>query len=498
MTGSSVAPARLVPIDGVVVHLTAEYWPFARTGGLAEAVRGLAEHQTRSGQKATIIMPLYRTVREYTDMLRPVTPPFTVAVADREEHGRVYLYTGKDIGPRVFFIEHVGYFDRPGIYNENGVDYPDNPRRFAFFCLAALRVLPRIVPNASVVHTHDWHTALANPYLRHTLAGDPFYDRLATVLSAHNAAYQGYFDPSIIPDVGLPWSVYDWRRMEWYGHANVLKVGLTFADMATTVSPAHAAELRTPEGGFGLHDHFIAMGDRFVGIINGIDYQIWDPSSDPHITARYSADDLTPKKRCKTALQRVYGFPRRLRTPVVAMSARLVEQKGFDLILAPGFLSRVDAQFIFIGRGDPHYETALSELARQTPDKVAVPLAFTERLEHRLLAGADILLMPSQFEPCGLTQMRAQRYGALPVARRVGGLLNTIEDGLTGFLFNEYRSEALELALQRAIEEYREQKAWLALANCAMQVDHSWGPSAARYQELYHRAAARRREYIAP
>ena len=487
------APARLVPIDGEVVHLTAEYWPFARTGGLAEAVRGLAEHQTRSGQAATIIMPLYRTVRERTERFKPATAPFVVEVADRREHCRVYQYTGKDVGPRVFFVEHAEYFDRPGIYGEDGVDYSDNPRRFAFFCRAALQVLPQIVANACVVHSHDWHTALATPYLRHTLAGNPFYDQLATVISAHNAAYQGYFDPSIIPDVGLPWSMYDWRLMEWHGHANVLKVGLAFADMATTVSPTHAVELRTPNGGFGLHDHIVAMGDRFVGIINGIDYRIWDPSNDPYITATYSADDLAPKKRCKTALQRAYGLPRRARTPVFAMSARLVEQKGFDLILAPGLLTQFDAQFIFIGHGDPRYEIALKELARQAPDRIAVPLEFTERLEHRLLAGADMLLMPSQFEPCGLTQMRAQRYGTLPVARRVGGLHDTIEDGLTGFLFDGYYPAALERALRRAVQEYWEQKSWLALANCAMQVDHSWGPSAARYQELYHRAAARRR-----
>lgn len=479
------------------MHLTAEYWPFARTGGLAEAVRGIAEHQTRSGQAATVFMPLYNTVREHTDLLRPATPPFVVEIADRQERGRVYSYAGDDVGPRVLFIEHSEYFDRPGIYNEKGTDYPDNPRRFAFFCRAALQVLPQIVPNASVVHAHDWHTALANPYLRHTHAGDPFYDRLATVLSAHNAAYQGYFDPSIIPDVGLPWSMYDWRLMEWYGHANVLKVGLAFADMATTVSPTHAAELRTPGGGFGLHDHLIAMGDRFVGIINGIDYQIWDPCSDPHITATYCVNDLTPKKRCKTALQRAYGFPRRLRTPVIAMSARLVEQKGFDLILAPGLLERLGAQFVFIGRGSPRYETALSEVARRAPDRIAVPLTFTEHLEHRLLAGADMLLMPSQFEPCGLTQMRAQRYGTLPIARGVGGLRDTIEDGLTGFLFDEYRPEALGVALRRALKEYWERNTWLALANCAMQLDHSWGPSAARYQELYHRAVARRRESLA-
>lgn len=484
--------ADLVAVDGSVVHFTAEYWPFARTGGLAEAVRGLARHQKLLGQSTTVVMPLYAAVRDVTDAMVPATDPFTVTIGHRDETARVWRYTGDGAGPAVYFIEHEDHFGRDGLYGELGADYPDNPRRFALFCRAALQALPRLVPDARVVHAHDWHTALSIPYLRHLHAGDRFYDALGTVLSVHNAAYQGYFGADTMLAIGLPWSLYDWRYFEWYDQVNILKGGLAFADMAITVSPTHAAELRTPDGGFGLHDHFIALGDRFVGILNGIDYTLWNPETDPYLTAGFSASDLTPRPRNKASLQRAYGLPRRSRTPLFVMSARMVEQKGFDLILEPGMLSQVDAQFIFLGRGEPRYEAALTDLARLAPDRVAVPLDFNERLEHRLLAGADALLMPSQFEPCGLTQMRSQRYGAVPVVRRVGGLTDTVVDGTTGFLFDEYRPAGLERALRRAIETYHRRSHWSAIVKEGMRQDFSWGPSAARYQEAYHRAAAGR------
>jgi starch synthase len=282
--------------------------------------------------------------------------------------------------------------------------------------------------------------------------------------------------------------------MEWYGHVNILKGGLAFCDVATTVSPTHAAELRTPEGGFGLHQHYTAMGDRFLGILNGIDDDFWNPETDPYITAHFGPADPSPKARCKRGVQRTYGLSQRSRVPLVAMTARLVEQKGLDLILADDHLLEADAQFVFLGRGEPRYEQALVEFAGRAPDRVIVPLSFDERAEHRLLAGADILLMPSQFEPCGLTQMRAQRYGALPVARRVGGLNDTIKDDVSGFLFNEYRADAFEAALSRAVTAYHHRTRWEGLVRQAMRLDHSWAPSARRYQAAYLRAAQRRRK----
>jgi starch synthase len=470
----------------------AEYWPFARTGGLAEAVRGLAEYQVAAAQGVAVVMPLHREVRTRHTALAAVGAPFEVVVGPLRTQVQLFRHTGDEAAPAVYFIAHDGFFNRPEVYGE-GRDYADNPQRFALFSLAVLEALPRIAPDAAVLHVHDWHATLAVVYLRHHYAGRPFYDRIGSVITVHNAAFQGHFGYDILERIGLPPSFYDWRLMEWYGHVNVLKGGLALCDVATTVSPTHAAELRTPEGGFGLHAHYAAMGGRFLGILNGIDDDFWNPAVDPFITARFSADDLAPKARCKRGVQRTYGLRQRPRAPLVAMTARMVEQKGLDLILADDHLLEADAQFVFLGRGEPRYERALVAFAGRARDRVVVPLTFTERAEHRLLAGADILLMPSLFEPCGLTQMRAQRYGALPVARRVGGLRDTVQDDVTGFLFNEYRADAFEAALSRAVTAYHHRSRWDGLVRQAMRLDHSWRPSATAYQRAYIRAASARR-----
>jgi len=340
-----------------------------------------------------------------------------------------------------------------------------------------------------VLHPHDWHAALAPVYLRETYGGQPFYDAVACVLSVHNAGYQGLFGPEILDAIDLPRRVLHWSSMEYYGQLNWLKGGLAHADWVTTVSPTHAHELRTPAGGFGLHDSFIAMGDRLRGILNGIDQDLWDPSTDPEAIQTYSRDDLSGKRVCKAWLQELAGLPVNPDVPLVGMTARLAKQKGFDLILGDGLLYRMEgAQFIFLGEGDPGYKRRLQEVSGHLPDRVAAFFEFTEEREHRLLAGADILLMPSQYEPCGLTQMRAQRYGALPVVRRVGGLSDTVEDQETGFVFDEYTSHALEVALNRAFATYRDRDAWVEHMREAMGKDFGWDRSARKYLLLYEAA----------
>jgi starch synthase len=484
---------RLRPLPGGarIVHIAAEYWPFARTGGLAEAVRGLAEYQVAAGLNVTVILPLHRHVRERDTALEPVGEPFGFAIGDRVEEVRLYRATGDEAAPEVLFVEHPAYFDRPEIYGE-GSDYPDNPRRFALFSRAVLEALPRIAPDAGVLHAHDWHTAPSIIYLRHTYAGLAPYDRIGTVVTVHNAGFQGHFPYGTLAEMGLPPSMYDWRLMEWYGHVNVLKGGLALCDMATTVSPTHAEELRTPAGGFGLQEQFTALGDRFVGILNGIDDVFWNPATDPYLTVHFEPDDRSSKERCKAVVQRFYKFRVRKRVPLLAMSARLVEQKGLDLILGGTALMNDDAQYVFLGVGERRYEEALAALADRAPDRIAVPRTFNEQAEHRLLAGADLLLMPSLYEPCGLTQMRAQRYGALPVVRSVGGLRDTVTDGVTGFMFGEYAPAALDAAVRRAIDCYHQGEYWEDMVGVAMHLDHSWGPSAEKYQTAYARAYAAR------
>jgi len=487
----SLRDSQPEPLDAIsVIHLTAEYWPLARTGGLGEAVQGLATYQAASGQPTAVVLPLYRSVRTTAPDLERVGPPFTVTLGGRSEQASLYRIPAAAARPDVFLIDHSEYFDRDGIYGADGADYPDNARRFAFFCLAAVTALPQIAPGGQVLHAHDWHTALAPVYLRTALAGHEYHSRMRTVMSVHNAGFQGHFPPETMADLGLPAALYTVRVFEWYERMNFLKGGLAFSDLAVTVSPTHARELCTQDGGFGLHDTFTGFGDRLVGILNGIDPDAWNPGTDPAITANYTADDPSPKRICKNALQRATGLPERPATPLFGMSARLVAQKGLDIVIGANLAELSDAQFVFLGAGERRYQLALADLAFAAPQQVAVEFNFTDRLEHRLLAGADALLMPSLYEPCGLTQMRAQRYGTVPIARRVGGLADSIVDGVTGLLFDEYSAPALAAALERAVSLYRDPPAWHELAGRAMEKPFGWGASAARYHEVYRRALA--------
>lgn len=473
-----------------VVHVAAEYWPVAQIGGLAEAVHGLAAHQRRAGARAIAVVPFYRGVREAGLPLEPAGPPVRVRVGKRDEQVRVlrWVRAGE---PDVLFVDHPPSFDRPGVYGGGGSDYPDNAQRFALFSLAALRILPDITGGPLVLHAHDWHAALVLVYLRTLYEGVAPYCRMSAVLSVHNAGYQGHFPPESVSAVGLPAETYDWRRLEWYGRANWLKGGMSYADAVVTVSPTHAGELRTPVGGFGLHEAFAGLGDRFVGILNGIDCDVWDPTADGLIAGRFSAADLAGKTQCKAALQQELGLATDARTPLAVMSARLVAQKGFDLVLA-GLVERFpDVQFVFLGRGEERYEAGVAALARRSPGRVVLERNFHDALEHRLLAAADILLMPSLYEPCGLTQMRAQRYGALPVARRVGGLADTVQHERTGFLFEENSLDAFEGALRRALDVYRDPQEWETRVRRAMRRDFGWSRSVSQYLDLYRRTLDR-------
>ncbi len=475
-----------------VVHLVAEYWPYARSGGLAEAVRGIATFQARKGAEVVVLMPLYRKVREGWPDLTPVGDPIEVPFGSARASIRLWDANERKPGARVLFIDYPELYDRNGLYGEGGADYLDNHIRFGFFTRAALEVLPTLVEHPVVVHAHDWHTALAPVYLGTVLRDDPWYAGAATVLSVHNAGYPGWFDPEILPRIGLPDEVYHWSRMEHYGRINWLKGGLSYSDYVGTVSPTHAIELRTPAGGFGLHDSFIALGDRLVGILNGLDLDVWNPRKDPVLPATFGPDKLEGKRVCKRDLQERLGLPVREDVPIFGMTARLVKQKGFDLIVGDGLLYRIpEAQFVFVGEGEERYRSALGEAAYRMPDRVAVRFDFTEEREHRLLGGADCLLMPSLYEPCGLTQMRAQRYGALPVVRRVGGLSDTVDDQVTGFVFDEFSSAGLERAIRRALDAFPDREEWEKKMNKAMRRNFGWVRSARRYLEVYRKALAR-------
>jgi starch synthase len=480
-----------------IVHLTAEYWPYIRTGGLGEAVRGMATFQSMAGSEVSVILPLYKAIREGSFGLKPVGDSFGVQVGPRWETGRLWEALKGSEGPRVFLIENEEYFARPGVYGEGGSDYPDNHHRFAFFTAAAVEVLGRIAPGSVLLHMHDWHTALAVVYLRALGRGGPEGETTATVLSVHNGGFQGHFPPEVLPELGLPMELYNMDVMEWYGRANVLKAGLVYTDMATTVSPSHAFELRTEAGGFGLHHTFLGLYDRLVGVLNGIDFRIWDPATDPQIPSRYTLGDPSGKALCKKKVQEEYGLPRDPDRLLIGMVARMVAQKGMDLILGGRAIREADAQYVFLGSGEPRYEEALKNLSAAHPERIAVETAFTEEREHRIIAGADALLMPSLYEPCGLTQMRAQRYGTIPLARRVGGLEDTIEDGTTGLLFDNYSPDRLDWTITRAVTRYHNADGWRDMMEHAMAQDFSWERVVDRYFEIYDRAFEVRRKALA-
>jgi starch synthase len=478
-----------------IVHLAAEYFPYARTGGLAEAAWGLHRDQHRSGLSTMAIVPLYRTVRQHIGVLQAAGDPFTLQFGDRPETFRLWRELRPASETPTCFLEHDGFFDRAGLYGENGADYPDNYRRFAAFAAASVAALPQITAGPVLLHAHDWHAALAAVYLRNWYRGNPWFDRIPVVLSVHNGGYQGQYGADVVPDLGLPWDLFTPDRLEWYGKVNFLKGGLTHADMATTVSPTHAEELRTPAGGFGLQEVFEWMGSRFTGVLNGIDQDVWNPVTDPMIAARFSADDLDGKRQCKLALQRYFGLPENPFVPIVASIGRMATQKGLDIVVHNHALFHFAAQYVFMGSGDKRLEDAVQALHSAMPNRVGVVTKFSDDLEHLMIAGADLYLMPSQYEPCGLTQMRAQRYGTIPVARRVGGLADTIDDGLTGFLFEGFDERALVGGIWRAMTEHRSAKAWREMQQAAMSRDFGWDRVAERYNDIYARAitlAARR------
>ena len=342
------------------------------------------------------------------------------------------------------------------------------------------------------MHLHDWQAALGAWLLRHEHPQAGWPARARTVYTIHNLAYQGVFPKELIPAVGLPWEVFRYESMEFYDQLNFMKAGIVFADAITTVSPNYAREILTPEHGCSLDALLRHRAHDLTGILNGIDASVWDPARDPHLAAGYGPEDLR-KARCKQALQLELGLPLRRDVPVVAMVGRLAEQKGIDLVAAALHeLMHLELQLALLGSGRHDYEDLFERSARERPDRVAVRIGFDEGLAHRLEAGADLFLMPSRFEPCGLNQLYSLRYGTVPVVRAVGGLEDTVEDfdghrRGTGFKFKDYHPGAMLTALRRALDVHRDVRAWRGIVERGMAQDHSWGSSAAQYESLFAR-----------
>ncbi|MFN3286741.1 MAG: glycogen synthase GlgA, partial [bacterium] len=402
-----------------VLFVSSEVAPFSTTGGLADVSGALPAALARAGVDVRIVTPLYRSVRQGPWQLRPAGEVQVALGASAGE--RVVVWEGGVPGGNVavWFVDHAASFDRPGLYGESGRDYPDNLERFALFCRATLSWVQVSGWQPDVVHCNDWQTALIPVYLR--ASPDRAWDPVGCLLTVHNLAYQGLFPAEKYAHLGLPPELYSPRYLEFWGRVNLLKGGLVFADVLSTVSETYAREIQTPELGCGLDGVLRERASDLYGILNGADYSVWDPRNDHYLPARYGPEDLSGKAVCKRALQQETGLRIDAGVPLFGMVSRLVEQKGVDLVAAcVDRFPAAGAQLVILGTGDPTYEELLRQAGQRHPGWVAVRIGFDERLAHWIEAGCDAFLMPSRYEPSGLNQLYSLRYGTVPVVRRTG------------------------------------------------------------------------------
>ncbi|HVX65290.1 MAG TPA: glycogen synthase GlgA [Bryobacteraceae bacterium] len=471
-----------MPNEPKVLMVASEATPFAKTGGLADVIGALSPTLRARGTDVSVIMPRYRGMD--VRGLPVVYQDLRVWLGPDSYTCNVHRATERDVP--YFLVDCPPLYDREALYGDAKGDYPDNPLRFAVFCRAALTMI-RHVFRPNVIHCHDWQSALLPIYLHTTLACDPTFIGLPTILTIHNLGYQGLFPASSLSTMGLDENLFHPDCLEFFGKVNLLKGGILSADAVTTVSPTYAREIQSPELGFGLDGVLRTRSRAVTGILNGVDYTEWDPATDPRIPARYSPDDLSGKRACKAGLLAEFGLEPDLSRPLLGMVTRLAEQKGFDILQeVAGRIMAENAAFVILASGNPKYETWLEELRAAHPGRVGVRIAYDDRLAHMIEAGSDIFLMPSHYEPCGLNQIYSLRYGTVPVVRATGGLDDTI-DSSTGFKFTEYSGAALLGAVREALSAFADRPRWTEMMLAGMRRDFSWTASAAQYVELYQR-----------
>jgi starch synthase len=483
-----------------ILFASPEVAPFAKTGGLADVAGALPAALARLGHEVKVVMPKYAAVDAKRWGLT-AGDEITVRPAGREI--RFTLWSGRlpdgppDNPVDCYFLAHEPFFGRPGLYQDKGKDYPDNLERFSAFSRAVLEVPQALGWQPEIVHANDWQTALAPLYLGREVRRSPGVPPPATLFTIHNLGYMGLFPADQFSLLDLPPSYFTSETLEFYGQVNLLKAGLLYATLLSTVSPTYGREIQTPEFGFGLEGVLQERRRKLFGVVNGVDYAQWSPARDPHLAARYDADQIEGKRICKRALQNACGLPVKA-APLIGMITRLTSQKGVDLVLdALEELMQLELQLVILGSGEPALEEALQRAAERYPTKLAVRLAFDEPFAHRIEAGADCFLMPSRYEPCGLNQLYSLRYGTIPIARRTGGLADTIIDATpghlaagtaTGLLFEAASGPALLHAVQLALSLYRQRSVWAGMVKAAMAADFSWDRSAREYVALYEQA----------
>lgn len=476
-----------------IVFVASECVPFASTGGLGDVAGALPKALVEHGHEAVRILPFYRSIREGGYSLERLGLTLEIPVGLQSLQGEVFL-TRHD-GVDTYLIRRDEFFDRSHLYSMSHRDYDDNFSRFIFFQKAAVELLDRTGLKADIVHGHDWQAGLLPFYLRYGVVGTGRPGPTErTVFTIHNLAYQGVFPGSDFPLTGLPYTCFSTEGgMEYYGQISCMKAGIISADGVTTVSPTYAQEIQTEEGGMGLGGLLHSNGENVVGLLNGIDADLWNPESDPWIKATYSIKTVTEGKAAnKLYLQRKMGLPQETDRPLIGMVTRLSEQKGIDLLtLALSEMMDLDVQFVLLGSGSETYEEECARWPGRWPERCAVRLGFDAKLAHRLYAGCDIMLIPSVFEPCGLSQLYAMRYGTLPVVHRTGGLADTVLDETeqsgagTGFSFAPHDGAVFLDAVQRACLAWSDASLRLAMQVRGMSRDASWSASAREYERLY-------------
>ena len=482
-----------------VLIASTEMAPFAKTGGLADVAAALPKALRRIGVEADCILPLYRGLDRQGFPLSQSGPAIRVPMGHREESG-VVMETDADTGVKAFLARNDRYFDREFFYGTKDGDYVDNCERFAFFCKSILEWIARSGRRYDILHCNEWQTALIPAYVKTLYSNEEAFRSTGTVMTLHNIGYQGLFWTHDLPFTGLGWELFTPQGIEFFGRINLLKAGLVFSDVLSTVSPTYSREIQTKEYGYGLEGILQARQEDLFGILNGVDYDEWNPKTDRLIAARYSNHSLAGKTACRADLLAEFGWAGTVPEPVIGFIGRLTDQKGLDLLVQiGGWLVNQPVRLVVLGTGERKYEEAMEDLSRRHPNRVSLRLGFDNRLAHKIQAGADIFLMPSRYEPCGLTQICSLKYGTVPVVRNTGGLADTVVDadedpsGGTGFKFNGYNEGELASAISRALAACAVSRRWKAIVRRGMGKDFSWEASARKYVALYDRALNKRR-----
>jgi starch synthase len=474
-----------------IAFAASECVPFSKTGGLADVVGALPRALAALGHQVSVYVPRYRQTKlsDPQTVVRSITIPF-----DDKYRFCSVVTAGASAVVRFYFVDYPPFFDREALYGGPAGDYPDNAERFALFSRAVLEA-SKVLGVPQVFHCHDWQSALVPVMLRTLYAEDPAFRDVATVFTIHNMGYQGLFPPDTLPLLMLPWELLAMSKMEFFGQVNFLKGALVYSDFVTTVSKKYSHEIQTAEYGFGLEGVLRDRAATVTGILNGVDYDEWSPQTDKFIVAKYSPEDLNGKLKCKQDLLHAFGIANvDAKVPVIGIVSRFAAQKGFDLISQiMDRLAREEMIVVALGTGDKPYEEMFQRLNKQFPNKIAAKVAFDNAIAHKIEAGADMFLMPSRYEPCGLNQIYSLKYGTVPIVRATGGLDDTIEpwDARigkgTGFKFTDYTGEALLATIKQALLSYRDPSSWQTLMRNGMGRDFSWGASAREYGKIYDR-----------